>query len=437
MRKWLSIILAAGLLLYPLATFADDYGSQPSQTQQGPPVAQQLVREGEFAVKLAATLDLGNPTDEAVAEDMLAKAGVAPLNGWLSDYPMTPQIVGQLRDSIAKAAGEGKLPMTSDEATRGLNNLTAKMNLPSPAGPGTAEAEGTPPHADQSNPTVINNYYYDQGPPVITYYPPPYDYGYLYDWVPYPVWWFGFWFPGFFICHNFTTTVVVSNGVFVNRTFVNRTAVVSNRVIDPVTRTVVRVDPVGRTGAGAGNVKPVTMLRTESGRTFTTLTELRKVAGVTGLNAGRPGSSVKSAPRTEGFKSPAARKSAEAIYSRSIAGARYGRMPERSAYRGAERQSAVSGRPYGPPASRRSNGSFKQYNPYSGQGTPRGRTYNYNGAVRGNERQYVAPGPSAGRYSGSGPVMRGGSQPTRSSSGSGWQGRGSYGNGRAYSNPGR
>jgi len=431
MRKWLSIILAAGLLLYPFATFAADYGSQPSQTQQGPPVAQPLVREGDFAVELAATLDLGNPTDEAVAEDMLVKAGVAPLNGWLSDYPMTPEIVGQLRDSVAKAAGEGKLPMTSDEAAGRLNSLTAKMDLPAPAGPGTAETEGTRPPADRSNPTVINNYYYDQGPPVITYYPPPYDYVYLYDWVPYPVWWFGFWFPGFFICHNFTTTVVVSNAVFVNRTFVNRTAVVSNRVIDPVTRTVVRVDPVGRTGAG--KVKPVTMLRTESGRTFTTLGELRKVAAVTGLNAGRPGSSVKSAPRTEGFKSPVARKSAEAIYSRSLAGGKYGRMPERSAYRGAERRSAVSGRPYGPPASRKSNGSFKQYN---GQGAS-GRSYNnYNGAVRGNEGRDVAPGPSAGQNSG--PLIRGGSQPMRQLPGSGWQGRGSYGSyGRTEAYPGR
>jgi hypothetical protein len=79
-------MLAAGLLLYPFATFAADYGSQPSQTQQGPPVAQPLVREGDFAVKLAATLNLGNPTDEAVAEDMLAKAGVAA-EWWLSDYP--------------------------------------------------------------------------------------------------------------------------------------------------------------------------------------------------------------------------------------------------------------------------------------------------------------------------------------------------------------
>ena len=431
MKKWLSIMLAASLLLYPFATFAADYGSQPLQTQPAPPVAQPLVREGDFAVKLAATLDLGTPIDEAVAEDLLAKAGIAPLNGWLSDYPMTPQIVGQLHDSIAEAAGKGKLPMTSDEATQGLNSLIAKMNLPTPGAPGTAEAEGTPP-ADQSNPTVINNYYYDEGPPVITYYQPPYDYVYLYDWVPYPVWWFGFWFPGFFICHNFTTTVFVSNDVFVNRTFVNRTAVVSNRVIDPVTRTVVRVDPIGRTGAGAGTVKPVTRLRTEGGRTFATLTEMRTVAKATGFNAGKGGSSMTSTRTTAGFKTNEARRSAESIYSRSIAGSKYGRMSERSVYRGAERRSAVSSRPYGPPASRGSNRSIK---PYSGQGTPRGRTYNYNrynGAGRGNERQYVAPGPSAGRYSGSGAVMRSGPQFTRSLSGSAGQARGSYSRTYAY-----
>ncbi len=428
MRKRLSIMLAAGLLLYPFAAFAADYGSQPSQTQQTPPVAQPLVREGDFAVKLAATLDLGTPTDEAVAEDMLTRAGVAPLNGWLSDYPMTPEIAGQLHDSIAKAAGKGKLPMTSEEAIRGLDYLTAKMNLPTPAGPGTEAAEGTTPQADQSNPTVINNYYYDEGAPVITYYPPPYDYFYLYDWVPYPVWWFGFWFPGFYICHDFTTTVVVSNPVFVNRTFVNRTAVVSNHVIDPVTRTVVRVDPVGRTGARNG--KPVTMLRTEGGRTFTTLRELRRVAAVTGLNAGRPGSFARGTLRTEGFNSPAARKSAEAIYSRSIAGARYGRRTEGSSYRGGGRRTAISGRPYGSPATtRRNNGSFK---PYEGQGRP-GRTYNYNGyngPVRGNERRYAAPGPSARQYSG--PLMRGGFQSMRPMSGSGRQGGGSYGRTYAY-----
>ena len=51
---------------------------------------------------------------------------------------------------------------------------------------------------------VVNNYYYDYGPPVVTYYPPPDPYNYLYSWVPYPFWWGpGFYFSGFFILHDF------------------------------------------------------------------------------------------------------------------------------------------------------------------------------------------------------------------------------------------
>ena len=186
MKRWLSIIAAAGLLLYPFAVSGEDYGSQTSQTQQVPPVAQQLVREGDFAIKLAAELDLGNPTDEATAEDVLATAGIVPVNGWLSDYPVTPQILGQLQESIATAASEGKLPMNAEEATRGLYALAAQMNLPTPATPGSAPSEAQQAPAGKSSPSVINNYYYNQGPPVVTYYPPPADYAYMYNWVPYP-----------------------------------------------------------------------------------------------------------------------------------------------------------------------------------------------------------------------------------------------------------
>jgi hypothetical protein len=126
------------LLLFPFTAWGEDYGSQTSQTQQAPPVAQPLVREGDFAIRLAAQLDLGNPADEASAEDILASAGVVPANGWLSDYPVTPQILGQLQESIARAASEGKLPMNAEEATRGLYYLADQMNLPTPAAPGSA-----------------------------------------------------------------------------------------------------------------------------------------------------------------------------------------------------------------------------------------------------------------------------------------------------------
>ena len=383
MKKRLAIILAAGLFLYPFATYAIDYGSQPSETQQSPPVAQTLVREGDFAIKLAAKLDLGSPTDEASAEDMLAKAGVVPLNGWLSDYPMTPVIVGQLQESITRATAEGKLSMNTEEATGRLYALATELNLPTPAGPESQPAEGQGAPAEQSSPTVINNYYYDQGPPIVTYYPPPADYVYLYSWVPYPTWWFGFWFPGFFICHNFTTTVVVSGAVVVNRPFIGtRTAIVSNRIIDPVTRTSVVVSPVVRTGGGG--VRPITTLRTESGRTVGTLTELRREAGNTRgrPQAVMPETKANSTFRKEGFRTTEARKGAESIFSRSVQG-----MKDK---RGREGARSVEKRSFAPGTAEK---TFK--GPVRGEDrrlvtpTPSGRSYTR--PSRGEERPMIAP----------------------------------------------
>jgi hypothetical protein len=366
MKKWLTIMLAAGLFLYPFAAYAIDYGSQSSETQQSPPVAQALVREGDFAIKLAAKLDLGSPTDEASAEEMLAKAGVVPLNGWLSDYPMTPVIVGQLQESITRATAEGKLSMNTEEATGRLYALSTELNLPTPAGPGSQPAEGQGAPAEKSSPTVINNYYYDQGPPIVTYYPPPADYVYLYSWVPYPTWWFGFWFPGFFICHNFTTTVVVSGAVVVNRPFIGtRTAIVSNRIIDPVTRTSVVVSPVVSTGRGG--VRPITTLRTESGRTFGTLAEVRREAGFTGRQPKTvmPEARTNNTFRKEGFRSPEARKGAESIFSRSVQGMKDNRGREGAA-RNVEKRSFA----------------------------PRTAERTFKGPVKGEDRRVVAPAPS-------------------------------------------
>ena len=344
MKQWLSIVLAASLLLSPFAAFGQDYGSQSSQEHQAPPVAQSLVREGDFAIKLAAELDLGNPANETEAEDLLAKADISPLNGWLSDYPMTPEIIGQLRDSIAMSASAGKLPMTAEEATRGLSYLSVQMNLSTPAGPGPGP--GTAPEG-RSSPAVVNNYYYNEGPPIITYYPPPPDYVYLYDWVPYPSFWFGFWFPGFFICHNFTTTVFVTNTVFVSRR-----AIVTNRFVDRDTRTVVTVDPVVRTREGS--VRPVTALRTGRGEMFRTVTDMRHGVGMSGVSAVQRVSG-NAMPGTGGFRSLEARRGAQSIYSRSVQniGVRRGSQEGAgSSYRGQTNRGMYSRRSISPPDQR-------------------------------------------------------------------------------------
>lgn len=393
MKKWLSIISAAGLLLNPLATFGTDYGSQASQTQQAPPVAQTLVREGDFAVKLAAELDLGKPENEAVAEEMLAKAGVVPVNGWISDYPVTPEIIAQLKDSITKAADDGKLPMSSGEATKGLYYLTKQLNLPVPAGPGSS---GTSPSAE-TNPTVVNNYYYNEGPPIVTYYPPPADYLYLYDWVPFPVFWFGFWFPGFFICHNFTT-VVVTPFVVTNPVFVTRRAIVSNVIINPVTRTVAVIDPVVRTSRGA--VQPITALRTGDGRMFSTVADLRRGTSMSGVSAVRSESTFNAAlTRSGSFSSPAARKSAQSIYTRNTQAMSSRRGPENGITRGnshfAASGSGASARTFRSPATRG-----------TGEST----------------RAFAAPRPAVRSFNG--PVPRGSHAPMRWFNGNGWRGRG-------------
>ncbi len=376
MKKWLSILTAAGLLLSPVATFGTDYGSQASQTQQAPPVAQTLVREGDFAIELAAELDLGKPENEAVAEDTLAKAGVAPANGWISDYPVTPEIIAQLKDSISRAADNGALPMNSREATNGLYSVAGHYDLPVPAGPGSA---GTLPAAPTS-PTVVNNYYYNEGPPVVSYYPPPADYLYLYDWVPFPVVWFGFWFPGFFICHNFTTVAVVRTPfVTAGPAFVTRRAIVSNVIVDRRTGASVVVDPVVRTSGGI--VRPVTALRTTNGTMFSNVTDMRRGVSMSGVSAFR----TATVPRPEGFSSPQARQSARNIYTRTTQ-ARSFRSGSAIGVAGSNRHISPS---IAPERSFRSSTMRG-----TGEGT---RTYS---APRPSSRSYNAPASRSGRSPG-------------------------------------
>lgn len=360
MGKMLAIVLAADLLVFPFAASAADSGSQPAQNQQVPPVAQTLVREGDFAVKLAAELDLGSPTTEANAEDILSVNGVAPQNGWLSDYPVTPQILGQLQTSIAQAAADGKLPMTAEQATKGLYSLAAQMNLPTPAGSeAVAEPQGQVP-SDQANQTAVNNYYYNEGPPIVTYYAPPPNYMYLYDYVPYPVWWFGFWFPGFYMCHSFHTVVGFGPYGFPGHRFFGHGHVwsrniVSNHVIDPVTRRSATVDPTVRTGSNSN--RPGTMLRNGGGQTFRNVGEMRSETHFAGSPARNSGTSA--------FRSADARRSAQAIFSRSMQrNDSAGSVREGSSL---SRSSQRSGSQSGSTASRSSS--------YIRQGTPSGSNH--------------------------------------------------------------
>jgi hypothetical protein len=225
--------------------------SMPAMIQAqpaGPPsVGAPLVREGEFAVQLSSTLGLGKTEDEAEAESWLGAAGIAPRNGWIADYPVTPDILGELQASVGYAADAKRISVGRDEARKQLATVCTQFGLPVTPYTGTTTYLAQTPSCDNyPNPVIIKKYYSSEGPPVVTYYCPPPDYYYLYAWVPYPFWWSGFWFPGFYILHDFHRHTFMHGRVFF----------VSNHFNDVRVHRVFRVDPVtrfsGKTFAGIG-----------------------------------------------------------------------------------------------------------------------------------------------------------------------------------------
>ncbi|HMK75391.1 MAG TPA: hypothetical protein VK568_04315 [Thermodesulfobacteriota bacterium] len=231
MKKLLIIMMSFALLMMPLTVY-----SQSGQKSAGtPPVSQTLVPEGQFALKLATALKLGTPNNEAQAEDLLTSAGIAPKNGWIADYPVTPNIIGELQNAVTTAADAKKLPMGKDEALKVFQSLTTQFGLAVAPGSGQYADSQPPTSSEYVQPQEINNYYYDEGPPVVIYYAPPWDYYYLYDWVPYPFWCAGFFFPGFFVLNDFDIIV----GSFHHHHFR-----ITNHFFDSRTHAFGRVDPV-------------------------------------------------------------------------------------------------------------------------------------------------------------------------------------------------
>ena len=222
----------------PLMVPAVGYGdaNQVINGAQIPPIGQQLVREGDFAVKLVAVLGVSTTGDEAVAESRLADVGITPLNGWIADYPLTPDIIGELYKSVRDAADSGKISLTVNVALERLNGVMTQLGLDVAAT--TPGNNGNDANAQENEPSadVVNNYYYNEGPPVVTYYSPPPDYYYLYTWVPYPFWWSDFWYPGYYILNDFQREVVVGT----------RNEYITNHFRDLRGRWYGRIDPVGR-----------------------------------------------------------------------------------------------------------------------------------------------------------------------------------------------
>ncbi len=210
-------------------------------------LSQPLVREGALAVKLADALQLGSPANETEGEDLLSTAGIAPRNGWIADYPLTPDIIGELQTAVAEAADSGQLTMGKDAALNTFQDVITGYGVAvKPDVSGQSNETSGPNYPDSE---VENNYYESEGPPVVTYYAPPPDYAYLYTWVPYPFWWTDFWFPGFFILGDFN--VRVHHHGHDRDHDKDHGELISNHFHDPKTGKITRIDPAYRTHRGA------------------------------------------------------------------------------------------------------------------------------------------------------------------------------------------
>lgn len=71
----------------------------------------------------------GNSDNEAEAESNLAALGIVPRNGWIADYPVTPDIIGELYKSVRNAASSGKLSLGSEEAQQRLTDVIDELGL--------------------------------------------------------------------------------------------------------------------------------------------------------------------------------------------------------------------------------------------------------------------------------------------------------------------
>ena len=151
--------------------------AQSGQNKPGPPpIEQSLVREGSFAMKLVEALKMGQAKSEAEAESMLASVGIAPRNGWIADYPLTPDIIGELRNAIGVVLDSRKLAMNKDEAMMAVQVLVDNQwRLAVAPDKEQARQYGEyPPAVYEGYEGGYEPYYYPDYP---YYYPYPYYYG--------------------------------------------------------------------------------------------------------------------------------------------------------------------------------------------------------------------------------------------------------------------
>jgi hypothetical protein len=194
-------LLGAALLM---AATSDAWPAWDADTERL--IAPSVVLQGELAVHLAQALQLPEVADEDATDDTAVRAltdrGIAPAQGWMTDYPVTPQIVAELRQTITDAASAGRLDMDPESAVSAFLEVIVELGLPQPEEPAPAYADsGTPVvgYAPACDPGMLDDYYVRYGLPYYTYCSPPVAYFYLYTWVPYRFIWHDHHHHGYFI----------------------------------------------------------------------------------------------------------------------------------------------------------------------------------------------------------------------------------------------
>ena len=326
-------------------------------TSSTPPIGQPLVPEGVLAMELVEALKIGRTQDEAKAQSMLSAVGIEPKNGWIAGYPVTPPVINDIEKGVAAAADAGKLGMSKDQALKTVGDLKAKLGLnvstgavPQTAAP--AVSGGTPantviykyvdkkgvvyytdryetipkeyrnqiemiretvqpqtqegaapednggqesPYTASPSPEVINNYYYADGPPVVTYYSPPAPYYYLYSWVPYPFWYSSFYFPGYFILNGFHRHVYYHNRPYPVSNYVGAAFGGRGGVVHPVNRAVGGSGMSNQVGSALAFHSPGVQA---SARQIVGMSQSRTSSG--GVSMGRSVGSIASVPKPLG-----------------------------------------------------------------------------------------------------------------------------------------
>ena len=241
--------------------------SSATQTGINPSLVEQtLVPESVLVMQLIEALNLGPVADSAKAEDLLSSLGIEPENGWIAEYPVTPQVLGDVEQGIAMAGDQGKIAFNKEQALKLFRDVKLRLgfdikpDLKPSAGlikkPGKTSvyiytdtngvthftddhdsipreylkttkriSRSTPPQGVSSvantpaetsvtryneplPPEEIDYHYDEQGPPVVTYYAPPDTYTSLYSWVAYPFWSTGRYFPGYYVMNDFNRRVL-------------------------------------------------------------------------------------------------------------------------------------------------------------------------------------------------------------------------------------